>query len=88
MTHRVDKLEAAGLVERLPDPAARRSPLVGLTPRGLALIDEAIAVHLANEERLLAPLDPRRRERLAGLLGILVRLFGQRFVRTRRSCSP
>jgi DNA-binding MarR family transcriptional regulator len=73
MTHRVDKLEAAGLVERLPDPTDRRSLLVGLTPRGLALIDEAIAVHLANEERLLADLAPHQREELAGLLRRLVR---------------
>lgn len=73
MTHRVDKLETADLVQRLPDPTDRRSLLVGLTPRGLALIDEAIAVHLANEERLLAPLAPHQREELAGLLRLLVR---------------
>ena len=73
MTHRVDKLEAAGLVERLPDPADRRSLLVGLTSHGLALIDEAIAVHLANEERLIAVLTPQQREELAQLLRRLVR---------------
>lgn len=68
MTNRLDRLEQSGLIERLPDPEDRRSLLVGLTPAGLALIDEAIAVHLANEERLLAPLDAEERAVLASLL--------------------
>jgi DNA-binding MarR family transcriptional regulator len=72
MTNRVDRLEAAGLVERVPDPEDRRSLLVGLTPKGLALVEEAITVHLANEERLIAVLDAGEREILAGLLRKLV----------------
>ncbi|MDB5060028.1 MAG: transcriptional regulator, MarR family, partial [Chloroflexi bacterium] len=72
MTHRLDKLEHAGLVERLPDPEDRRALHVGLTPRGLALVDRAIEAHLANEERLISALGPEQRDTLASLLRTLV----------------
>jgi DNA-binding MarR family transcriptional regulator len=72
MTHRLDKLEQAGLVERLPDPEDRRALQIGLTSKGLALIDEVIAEHLAGEEKLIAVLDATERECLAGLLRSLV----------------
>jgi DNA-binding MarR family transcriptional regulator len=68
MTHRLDRLEQAGLVERLPDPEDRRALQIGLTSKGLALIDEAIETHLACEEKLIAVLDAAERECLAGLL--------------------
>jgi DNA-binding MarR family transcriptional regulator len=68
MTNRLDRLEAMGLVERLPDPTDRRGRLVALTDRGLELVDAAVVDHLANEERLLAALDADEREQLAGLL--------------------
>ena len=68
MTNRVDRLEAAGLVERLPDPDDRRGRLVALTERGRAVVDEAVVAHIRNEERLLSGMDPADRERLAGLL--------------------
>jgi DNA-binding MarR family transcriptional regulator len=72
MTHRLDKLEHAGLVERLPDPEDRRALHVGLTPKGLALVDRAIEAHLANEERLISALGPEQRDTLAALLRTLV----------------
>jgi DNA-binding MarR family transcriptional regulator len=68
MTNRLDRLEAMGLVERLPDPFDRRGRLVALTDRGRDLVDSAVVDHLANEERLLSALDPTEREQLAGLL--------------------
>jgi DNA-binding MarR family transcriptional regulator len=68
MTNRLDRLEAMGLVERLPDPTDRRGRLVALTDRGLELVDAAVVDHLANEERLLAALDADEREQLADLL--------------------
>lgn len=76
MTARLDKLEQAGLVERLPDPADRRGVLVGLTPAGLAAVDRAVESHLANEERLLAGLTARQRDELAGLLRRLLLELG------------
>lgn len=56
MTHRLQKLEASGWVERLPNPDDARSLLVQLTPEGFALIDRAVEAHVENEHAILAPL--------------------------------
>lgn len=68
MTNRLDRLEAVGLVQRLPDPNDRRGRLVALTTRGRELVDEAVIEHLASEERLLAGLSASERTRLGDLL--------------------
>jgi DNA-binding MarR family transcriptional regulator len=68
MTNRIDRLEEAGLVVRTPDPYDRRAILVGLTPRGHQLIDTAVEAHLANYERLLAPLSAEQRRALIALI--------------------
>jgi len=67
-TKRLDRMEAAGLVARRPDPEDRRGILVELTQRGREIIDAAVEAHLANEERLLAGLSARERETLERLL--------------------
>ena len=68
MTNRIDRLEEAGLVKRLQDPADRRGVLVSLTKDGLRLIDKAVTAHMEVEERMLACFPAKDRERLAGLL--------------------
>ena len=68
MTKRLDRLEDAGLVERLPDPSDRRGRLVGLTTKGLDLVDRVVIDHLANEEQLLGALSARERQELSDLL--------------------
>ncbi|MEV5892972.1 MarR family winged helix-turn-helix transcriptional regulator [Nonomuraea fuscirosea] len=68
MTNRLDRLEAAGLVERSLDPADRRSFLVRLTERGLLVIDDTLTEHAANLARLAAPLSRDDMETLAGLI--------------------
>ena len=68
MTKRLDRLADAGLVERRPDPADRRGILVRLTPRGKAVVEKAIEDHVANEERLLRPLNAADRRALDDLL--------------------
>jgi len=68
MTNRLDRLEAMGLVERLPDPTDRRGRLVALTEQGLELVDTSVVEHLDNERRLLGALDPDEQQQLAGLL--------------------
>ncbi|WCT79348.1 MarR family winged helix-turn-helix transcriptional regulator [Novosphingobium humi] len=68
MTNRIDRLEKAGLVIRRPNPADKRGTLVGLTGAGLALIDQAISAHVANQEAAVAALDAQEREQLSGLL--------------------
>jgi DNA-binding MarR family transcriptional regulator len=68
VTNRIDRVEAAGLVERLPDPDDRRGTLVALTAKGRAVVDEAVRAHLANEERLLGGLSRTDRAQLTRLL--------------------
>jgi DNA-binding MarR family transcriptional regulator len=68
VTNRIDRVEAAGLVERLPDPDDRRGTLVALTAKGRAVVDKAVRAHLANEERLLGGLSRTDRAQLTRLL--------------------
>ncbi len=68
MTYLLDDLEAAGLVERRPDPADRRARRVVPTPDGLALLREVKATLRDVEDGLLAPLDEEERVVLRGLL--------------------
>jgi len=72
MTNRVDRLEARGLVERLPDPHDRRGVLVRLTGEGRTTVDGALEGLLARERDLLAGLNATDQRRLAGLLRTLV----------------
>ncbi|QYU71164.1 MarR family transcriptional regulator [Leptolyngbya sp. 15MV] len=72
MTHRIDRLEANGLVARRPDPNDRRGKLVALTAKGRALIDRAITAHVESEVRLLSVLSAKEQRALAALLAKLV----------------
>ncbi|WP_341501958.1 MarR family transcriptional regulator [Gallaecimonas sp. GXIMD4217] len=69
MTNRIDRLEQKGLVRRLPSQEDRRSLKVQLTEDGLALIDRAVAAHVANERTMMAPLDEAEQAQLKSLLG-------------------
>ncbi|WP_454748645.1 MarR family winged helix-turn-helix transcriptional regulator [Ciceribacter selenitireducens] len=68
MTNRIDQLEKQGLVERLPNPDDRRGLIVALTPKGRALVDEAVTAHVANQERLMATLSLEERRAFDVLL--------------------
>lgn len=68
MTNRIDRLEAAGLVARRPDPHDRRGVLVRLTAPGRRRVDECLDALAAREHELLAPLGGDDRARLAVLL--------------------
>jgi DNA-binding MarR family transcriptional regulator len=72
ITNRIDRVEDAGLVRRLPDPNDRRGTIVRLTPQGVALADRAIARHFANMGQLLASLESADREQLTALLAKLL----------------
>jgi DNA-binding MarR family transcriptional regulator len=54
LTSRIDRMEEAGLVKRLPDPNDRRGVLIQLTPGGRKVIDGAIDAHLVLYEELLS----------------------------------
>ena len=72
MTNRIDRLAAAGLVRREPDPRDKRGVLVILTGRGQERVDAALADLLHRERALLAGLDTAEREHLAELMRILL----------------
>ncbi|HMH12296.1 MAG TPA: MarR family transcriptional regulator [Edaphobacter sp.] len=71
MTNRIDRLEEAGLVERLHDPADRRGVIVSLTKRGLRLIDRAVTAHMEVEDAMLSCLSAGELERFTELLRTL-----------------
>jgi DNA-binding MarR family transcriptional regulator len=75
MTNRIDRLAAAGLVRREPDPRDKRGVLVILTGQGQELVDAALADLLRRERALLAGLDAGEREHLADLMRILLAPF-------------
>lgn len=68
MTKRLDRLTAAGLVERRLAADDGRRRIVALTAAGLAVIDEAFSEHIANEHRLVDQLSLVDREALEGIL--------------------
>ena len=68
MTKRLDGLERARFVERLPDPTDRRGRLVALTAKGLEVVDLVVVEHLANEQQLLSALSVGERQELTDLL--------------------
>lgn len=75
MTHRLQRLEAAGWVQREAHPDDARSQLVALSPEGLALIDRVVAEHVVNEHRLLSALSPAEQDSLnQGLSRLLAAL--------------
>ena len=68
ITHRIDRLEGAGLVERHPDPDDGRGVLVALTAAGRQRVDRALDLLVEAEATLLQPLPARDRAALAGAL--------------------
>ena len=72
MTNRIDRLETAGLIERQKHPTDRRGVLVELTSQGKELIDKLVLLHVANEQRMLAPLTAREQTQLGQLLAKLL----------------
>ncbi len=65
---RMDRLVAAGLVDRSPDPRSGRSTLIRLTEDGRALFERVVPAHLDNERRMLCALSADEQQVLAGLL--------------------
>jgi len=72
VSHRLNRLEDRGLIQRSTEPTNRRSVNVQLTPAGRDLVDAALPAHVENEDSLLAPLDVDQRRQLASLLRTLL----------------
>jgi DNA-binding MarR family transcriptional regulator len=77
-TNRVDRLAAAGLVERLPVEGDGRAVRIGLTRRGRALAESAVRAHAENERRLLGGLSAEQERTLSDLLAALGRSVAAR----------
>ncbi len=71
VTKRIDRLGRQQLVTRRTAVADGRRRVVALTAAGVALVDELITRHLANEARILSSLTPDQRRQLGDLLGLL-----------------
>jgi DNA-binding MarR family transcriptional regulator len=72
MTNILHALALRGLIQRLPDPSDRRGVLIRMTPAAVKLIDEAIAAHGAEEQRMIASLASKERLELQKLLSKLL----------------
>jgi DNA-binding MarR family transcriptional regulator len=68
MTNRLDRLERAGLIRRVPDPRDRRGVLVELTERGVEAIDAAVIEQAQKEIDVLSALSAKELTTLNGLL--------------------
>jgi DNA-binding MarR family transcriptional regulator len=68
MTNRLDQLEKAGLVRRLPDPDDRRALKVELTDKGHKLWADTLSVQASKEARLAEALGERELTQLNKLL--------------------
>jgi DNA-binding MarR family transcriptional regulator len=75
MTTQVQRLEAAGWAQRVPDPADARASLVSLTPAGTAALQSARQARLAALSPALDVLDQTAVARLRTAVGVLDELL-------------
>ena len=75
MTARLDKMEEAGLIRRLPDPDDRRGVLLEVTDRGRELWEQSVATQAVTETTVAAALTEQEQDQLNELLRRLLRAF-------------
>jgi DNA-binding MarR family transcriptional regulator len=68
MTNRLDRLEKAGLVRRIPDENDRRSVQIEVTAQGRELYERAVGAQAAKEAIIAEALGPRQQDQLNDLL--------------------
>jgi DNA-binding MarR family transcriptional regulator len=78
MTNRIDRLEQAGLVHRVPDPDDRRGVLVELTDAGARAWEQSVSVQAEKESLVAAALSVKEKQQLNALLRRLMREFERR----------
>jgi len=78
MTNRIDRLEAAGFVRRVPDPDDRRGVLVELTDAGGQAWEESVAAQAVKESVVAAALSATEKRQLNALLRRLMLEFERR----------
>ena len=75
MTNRLDRMEKAGLIRRLPDPNDRRGTLVEPTQLGIGMWDKAVGAQARRELMLGQVLTRAEKDRLHDLLRTLMLAF-------------
>ena len=75
MTNRLDRLEKAGLIRRLPDPDDRRGTFVEPTEAGHAAWDATVGTQAKREAAFASVLGESERQELHRLLRHLMRAF-------------
>jgi DNA-binding MarR family transcriptional regulator len=78
MTNRLDRMEEAGLIRRLPDPNDRRAVQVELTDAGRRAWDDTISVQAAKEALVAEALNAKEKQELNDLLRRLMLEFERR----------
>jgi MarR family 2-MHQ and catechol resistance regulon transcriptional repressor len=68
VTRLIDRMQAAGYVERVPCPTDRRVAYAALTAAGRAKLDDAASVHVANLRTVFADFSDDERGTLDALL--------------------
>ena len=85
MTNRLDRLEQAGLITRVPDPDDRRSVQVELTAAGRKAWEASVGVQAQKEELVVGALTKAERRQLNDLLRRLVSSSSASTGRSRRA---
>jgi DNA-binding MarR family transcriptional regulator len=75
MTHRIDQLAKAGLVERVENPQDGRGFLIRLTQTGFNMFDKAIEDHVETQLQLVSALSLDQRQALNNLLAMFMNPF-------------
>jgi DNA-binding MarR family transcriptional regulator len=75
MTNRLDRMEAAGLIRRLPDPDDRRGTLIEPTKAGHAAWERTVGTQARRERELTKGLSDAEKVRLHDLLRHLMLAF-------------
>lgn len=68
MANTLNRMERDGLIERTPDPADRRSALIGLSKLGLQRAHEALAAGMEVNGIALSGFNPAERDAFFGML--------------------
>jgi DNA-binding MarR family transcriptional regulator len=75
MTNRLDRMEKAGMIRRLPDPNDRRGTLVEPTEEGHAIWNRTVGTQAIREAQIASVLNDAERAKLNALLRTLMRAF-------------
>ena len=78
MTNRLDQLEKAGLIRRVPDEHDRRAVQIEVTDAGRALYERTVDAQAAKEAIVAEALTAKQQDQLNDLLRRLMRTFERR----------